>query len=261
MKNEKFLHRAAAIVDTWSGHSWTETPASASLRRAMVSPIDDYYALLGVHAGADDEMLRRAWRQLALQYHPDRAGDGSAATFKQLAAAYAVLSDPVARAAYDRRRRPVGAPAARASAATSAATGSPSQSTTRRSAPAVMLERLSGSIVTLLATGAARYDDDNDDQPELITLVLSAAEAAQGGMVTISMRVELWCPNCTPNGVAAQPPSGRCSRCGGTGKVEELFSAWLAVPPGVTAGELLVPSAELPGMIEPVRFRVALAGT
>src|SRR5688500_17541308 len=129
-------------------------------------------------------MLRRAWRQLALRYHPDRAGDGAAGTFKQLSAAYAVLSDPVARAAYDRRRRPAGITAPGSTAATSAATNSPSPPTTRRSAPAVMLERLCGSIVTLLATGAARYDDDNDDEPGLITLVLSKTEAAQGGMVT-----------------------------------------------------------------------------
>src|SRR5687767_11572139 len=109
------------------------------LRCAMASPlVDDYYALLGVHAGADGEMLRRAWRQLALRYHPDRAGDGAATTFKQLAAAYAVLADPVARAAYDRRRRRAGTTAPGSAAATSMATNSPSPPTPRRSAPAVM---------------------------------------------------------------------------------------------------------------------------
>ena len=76
-------------------------------------------------------------------------------------------------------------------------------------------------------------------------------EAAQGGMATISLRVELWCPDC-----AARPRSAGCARCGGTRTVDELFSAWLAVPPGVIAGEVLSPSVELPGMVEPVRFRV-----
>ena len=52
-----------------------------------------------------------------------------------------------------------------------------------------------------------------------------------------------------------------CAHCRGTGTVEELFSAWLAVPPGVKGGEVLVPSADLPGMVEPVRFRVRLAVT
>src|SRR5947208_2497037 len=65
---------------------------------------DDYYALLEVQAGADGEALRVAWRRLAARWHPDRAGTAATARFQQLSAAYTVLSDPVARAAYDRRR-------------------------------------------------------------------------------------------------------------------------------------------------------------
>ena len=44
------------------------------------------------------------------------------------------------------------------------------------------------------------------------------------------------------------------------GTIRELFSAWLSVPPGVAAGEVLTPSVELQGMVEPVRFRVQLHG-
>ena len=67
---------------------------------------DDYYALLGVHESADAEELRKAWRKPALRWHPDRAGDVTKATFQRLSAAYTVLSDPIARAAYDRRPPP-----------------------------------------------------------------------------------------------------------------------------------------------------------
>ena len=74
-------------------------------------------------------------------------------------------------------------------------------------------------------------------------------------MATISLHVELWCPGC-----AGQKRSAGCARCGGRRTVEELFSAWLAVPPGVIDGEVLTPSVELPGMVEPVRFRVRLLG-
>jgi DnaJ-class molecular chaperone len=210
------------------------------------SPADDYYALLGVHAGADDDALRTAWRRLALQWHPDRAGDDSTALFRQIATAYAVLADPITRAAYDRRRRatePAGAQRAAATPSTPARAARPP-------APAVMLLRLSGPLPALLACGVA-----NLDEPGVITLVLGEAEAAQGGMATISMRVELWCPDCTARGRSAA-----CVRCGGARTVEELFSAWLAVPPGVTSGEVLVPSVELPAMVEPVRFRVRLRG-
>src|SRR4051812_30080374 len=69
---------------------------------------DDYYALLEVQAGADGEALRLAWRRLAARWHPDRAGTAATARFQQLSAAYTVLSDPIARAAYDRRRGKVG---------------------------------------------------------------------------------------------------------------------------------------------------------
>ena len=113
-----------------------------------------------------------------------------------------------------------------------------------------MLSRISGPLASLLACGVARLDE-----PGFITLVLREDEAAQGGMATISLHVELWCPDC-----ATRERSAGCARCGGTRTVEELFSAWLAVPPGVTVGEVLTPSVELPGMVEPVRFRVRLRG-
>src|SRR5205814_4572120 len=80
-------------------HCWLDC------RRVMGLPFADYYALLGVHAGVDDEELRSAWRRLAARWHPDRAGLGATEKFQQLSAAYTVLSDPLTRMAYDRRRR------------------------------------------------------------------------------------------------------------------------------------------------------------
>lgn len=64
----------------------------------------DYYEVLGVVRGCDDQALKSAYRKLALQYHPDRnPGDGHAEErFKEAAEAYAILSDPQKRAAYDR---------------------------------------------------------------------------------------------------------------------------------------------------------------
>lgn len=64
----------------------------------------DYYAALGVSRTADADEVKRAYRKLALKYHPDRnEGDASAeARFKEVNEAYAVLSDPDKRAQYDR---------------------------------------------------------------------------------------------------------------------------------------------------------------
>ncbi|AEV17025.1 Chaperone protein dnaJ 1 [Thermus sp. CCB_US3_UF1] len=64
----------------------------------------DYYAILGVSREATQEEIKRAYRKLALQYHPDRnPGDKAAEErFKEINEAYAVLSDPEKRAQYDR---------------------------------------------------------------------------------------------------------------------------------------------------------------
>lgn len=190
---------------------------------------DDYYALLGIDANADDEDLRRAWRRLALRFHPDHAGEQTTARFQQIVAAYEVLSDPPARAAYDRRRgisRP-----------------QPTVVVGQR-APGVMMRRVCGPLNALVARGVAQLAADG-----VIELVLEPDEVAEGGMITISMRVLVRCE---------EHAGAHCARCGGGGTVEDLFAAWLAVRPGVTDGTVLTPSARLPGMMRPVLFRVRL---
>lgn len=175
--------------------------------------MDDYYSLLGVHRTTGHAKLRRAWRQLALRWHPDRAGAESTGTFQKIQAAYAVLADPISRAAYDRRH---------------SAPSTPSRGRT----PGVMLRRLSGPLQGLLATGVARRTGG-----DIIELFVNAEEAASGGMISIPMRV----------------PVRRDSGIG-----DDVFTAWLALPPGVHDGEILPPSAYLPGMMNRVLFRARL---
>jgi molecular chaperone DnaJ len=64
----------------------------------------DYYEVLGVERGADDTVVKTAYRKLAMQYHPDRNPNNPEAEerFKACAEAYSILSDPQKRAAYDR---------------------------------------------------------------------------------------------------------------------------------------------------------------
>ena len=65
---------------------------------------NDYYSVLGVDKGADDATIKKAYRKLAMKYHPDRNPDDKAAEekFKEVGEAYEVLSNPDKRAAYDR---------------------------------------------------------------------------------------------------------------------------------------------------------------
>ena len=69
----------------------------------MASDRKDPYVILGVRPDADDATIKKAYRRLAQEHHPDRNEDDARAEerFKEVSAAYAVLSDPDRRRAYD----------------------------------------------------------------------------------------------------------------------------------------------------------------
>lgn len=62
----------------------------------------DYYKTLGIPKGANEEEIKKAYRRMALRFHPDKNKDANAEEkFKEIAEAYEVLSDPKKRAVYD----------------------------------------------------------------------------------------------------------------------------------------------------------------
>ncbi len=66
----------------------------------------DYYQILGVTPQSDEDEIRKSYRRLAMQYHPDRNPDkpGAEEKFKDIAEAYGVLTDPLKRRQYDAAR-------------------------------------------------------------------------------------------------------------------------------------------------------------
>jgi len=107
---------------------------------------DDFYAILGIAPDAGIDDIRRAYRELAKRWHPDRAGHDATFIFQRLSAAYEVLADPVARAAYDRER--------------GIDTGPDHPGPPARRAPGGLIRRLSSPIAVLLACGIAERASD-----------------------------------------------------------------------------------------------------
>jgi len=69
----------------------------------MAASKRDYYEILGVSRNANEDEVKKAFRRLAKQYHPDANKEkGAEARFIEVNEAYEVLSDPQKRAAYDR---------------------------------------------------------------------------------------------------------------------------------------------------------------
>src|SRR5689334_16640328 len=124
----------------------------------------DYYATLGVTASAERDELRRAWRGLVDRWHPDRAGPEALAIYRRIELAYAVLSDPLARRAYDAERQQDGS--------TTTSGGGVANHPLVYHAPSVRLSRLSGPLNGLIARGVARWLAD-----EVIELSLNPEEA------------------------------------------------------------------------------------
>src|SRR5580700_2245169 len=72
----------------------------------MATPTVDYYEFLQISPNADSETIHRVYRFLAARVHPDHMQNGDGEIFRQLKAAYDVLSDPARRAQYDSARKP-----------------------------------------------------------------------------------------------------------------------------------------------------------
>jgi molecular chaperone DnaJ len=218
-------------------------------------PVDlqvDLYVVLGVARAATSAEIRRAYRRLALQYHPDRAGPASAETFARIAEAYRMLSDPTARTAYDAHLF------GRESQAAFVPGGTPSDGRSwnvsavgwnaswRRPIPN-LVARLSGPLAVLTASGAARLDGDG-----VLELVLTAAEAARGGTAVVAMPLAVLCPTC---GGVASPRGVWCRRCEYAGQVTETVEVEVGIPRAVHDGVVVAGTLRRAGLA-PQRARL-----
>lgn len=203
--------------------------------------LEDHYALLGVPRSVTRAELRRAYRLLALQLHPDRAGYGSTVMFQRIAEAYRVLSDPITRADYDRQLRDAEAPPSRLTP------GNHGRRPIRRDD---LVARLSGPLDVLVGRSAARRGRDG-----AIELLLNPAEAAAGGTAALEVPVEVTCPTCA--GVAAVHTVW-CARCEYSGRVMEVVAIAVELPPAVQDRTSFVFATDPSGNLPPLRVRVRI---
>jgi molecular chaperone DnaJ len=248
--------------------------AEAPDARPDGDPSVDHYTLLGVARAADETELRQAFRALALQHHPDRAGPDSTEVFQRISEAYATLSDPRARARYDahyesyRRRGHVGTRAVDrpdvGGAAGAEATDAPADFESgefdgpggrigwrrRRaeSADGRLIRRLSGALDDLLAAGVARRLPSG-----LVELHLDATEAAAGGFIALDAVVRVRCPTC---GGSARLDILWCRSCEFAGTVLEPVTFTLEVPAEVRDGTTFSFATDPSETSPPLRVRL-----
>ena len=163
---------------------------------------DDHYEVLGVSRDASSEEIKRAYRRLARQHHPDanREDPASVEKFKEITRAYEVLSDPEKRQRYDL----FGDERAGAGAAGFADFGGISD----------LFSTFFGSM-----GGASTRRGPSRGADILAEVELTLEEAAAGAEREVEVESLAECPVCSGSGAASGTFPSTCPDCGGTGEV------------------------------------------
>lgn len=170
----------------------------------------DYYAALGVARDASPEELKKAYRKLAMQYHPDRnPGDKSAeAKFKEVNEAYEVLRDPEKRAAYDRFGH--------AAFEAGAGAGAGGFGFSAHGSFADIFDEMFSEFMGGGRRGAAGSGRGADLRA---AVEVTLEEAFAGKKASLRVPGSVTCEACKGSGSEGGAPPATCPSCGGHGKI------------------------------------------
>ena len=171
----------------------------------------DYYEVLGVSKNATDEEIKRAFRKLAKQYHPDVNKEaGAEEKFKEIGEAYAILSDPNKRKQYDQFGH------------AAFANGAGGQGFSGFNADDIDLSSIFGDLFGSsfgFNFGGGRRNDrtrPRKGEDSLVTINLTFEEAVFGCKKTIKLDLNDSCDKCHGAGGFGETT---CHTCGGSGRV------------------------------------------
>ncbi|MDF2773405.1 MAG: dnaJ [Geminicoccaceae bacterium] len=195
----------------------------------------DYYSVLGVSRGASDDEVKKAYRKLAMQYHPDRNNGSRDAEekFKEITEAYDVLRDPNKRAAYDRYGE----------AGLRGGTGGGFHHVDLSEALNIFMRDFGlGDLFGATAGGARRGGTSRGGSDVRVNVELTLQEVASGVQKTFTLKLLDPCDRCEGTGAEQGTKAQRCGTCNGSGEVRRaqrsFFGQFVSVAPCPTcAGE------------------------
>jgi molecular chaperone DnaJ len=192
----------------------------------------DYYEILGISKSASADEIKKAYRKVAMQYHPDRnPGDKSAEEkFKEAAEAYEVLSDSDKRAQYDRfGHAGVGGAGGRGYG------GGMNMDDIFSQFGDIFGDDLFGSFFGGGQRGGSRPRARGVRGSNLrIKLKLTYEEIAKGVSKNIKVKKHVPCTTCGGGGAKDKGSTQTCSSCGGSGQVRRVQNTFLGQMQTVT---------------------------